>query len=640
MLVRTRDQYAGKSFEIYRTPLMCGLAGFATKNVMRATEASEIITEMTGALKHRGPDDSGIWVDEKNGLALGHRRLAVVDLSDAGRQPMESETGRFVLVFNGEIYNHRKLREYLPDRSWRGQSDTETLLAAIEQWGLAKTLSATVGMFALALWDKSENTLSLARDRMGEKPLYYGWVGNAFLFASELKAFQKHPDFSVAIDRQALAQYVRSGNVPAPRSIYQGISKLLPGTIAALGKYELTGRREPRKSTFWSLKKLVANRPQFTFKGTANEAVDQLEVLLKTAVKDQSIADVPIGAFLSGGVDSSLVVAVLQSISNQPVRTFSIGFEEKLFNESQHARNVASHLATHHTEFTVTAQDALNVIPDLPTVYDEPFADASQIPTLLVSRLARKYVTVAITGDGGDELFCGYGRYPRIREQWQQLKRIPAFARKAAGRILPESPLQECMQVNSIDDFYRFTNRQWKGFPDLVRGVREEDDSPQIPEELTATLERMMYADTVEYLPNDILTKVDRAAMSCNLETRVPLLDHRVVEFAWSLPDTIKFNQGVEKWPLKQLLYRRVPKQIVERAKMGFGVPINHWLRGELRPWAEDLLDEHTLSQDGFFNPNYVRNEWKRHLSGKHDRHYALWTILMFQSWLKSVREK
>ncbi len=614
---------------------MCGLTGFIATKGFSSDEARNVIVGMAQALGHRGPDDWGVWLDEEHGLALGHRRLAIVDLSDAGHQPMVSGSGRFVLVFNGEIYNHRELRQCLPDRSWRGHSDTETLLASIENWGLERTLRAAVGMFALALWDKEENTLSLARDRMGEKPLYYGWMGESFLFASELKALRRHPAFTGEVNRQALADYVRCGYVPAPLSIFQGISKLPPGTIAILRNAERVARQEPALTDYWSLRAVIAQRTKSAFRGSAGKAVEQLEYLLTQAVTDQCLADVPVGAFLSGGIDSSSVVALLQSVSNKPVRTFSIGFDESSYDESQHARNVAAHLKAEHTEFRVTAVDALEIIPELPTAYDEPFADASQIPTLLVSRLARQYVTVAITGDGGDELFCGYGRYPHTQDRWQRLARLPGFMRSVGSRVLPASPLQECLRANSLDEFYRFTNRQWKGFPDLVCGTWEDLQTLEIPGELIAANERMMYADALDYLPNDILVKVDRAAMLCSLETRVPLLDHRIVEFAWSLPDAIKCHQGIGKWPLKQLLYRHVPQALVERTKMGFGVPIDHWLRGELRDWAEDLLDEKSLQREGFFNPVPIRREWRRHLSGKYDRHYGLWTILMFQSWLR-----
>jgi asparagine synthase (glutamine-hydrolysing) len=601
------------------------------------SEASQTITRMTEALIHRGPDGSGIWVDEQHGVALGHRRLSIIDLSVAGSQPMVSRSGRYVLVFNGEIYNNTELRKRLPTHSWRGHSDTETLLAGIDEWGLKKTLEASVGMFALALWDRADSTLYLARDRMGEKPLYYGWQGECFLFGSELKALKQHPSFRADIDRQALVRYVRSGYVPAPLSIYQGIFKLPPGTVAILTHKQSTAQQKPVFEAYWSLERIIAQKQQSPFAGSEQEAVDRLEHLLKQSVDGQRLADVPVGAFLSGGIDSSAVVALMQANSEESVRTFSIGFDEHDYDESQHARAVAAHLGTGHTEFRVTPADALELIPDLPVIYDEPFADPSQIPTLLVSRLARQHVTVAITGDGGDELFCGYGRYPHIAEKWHLLNRLPGFSRNAISALLPDSPLKEGLGTTSLDKFYQFTNRQWKGFPDLVIGTDLSESELTIPRVLSSDNERMMYADTRDYLPNDILIKVDRAAMSCSLETRVPLLDHRIVEFAWSLPSDLKYRDSVGKWPLKQLLYRYVPQELVDRPKMGFGVPLELWLRGELRGWAEELLDEKRLKREGFFNPTPIQKEWQTHLSGKRDRHYGLWTILMFQAWIGSV---
>jgi asparagine synthase (glutamine-hydrolysing) len=591
---------------------------------------------MTQALVHRGPDDDGIWLDENCGIALGHCRLAILELTAAGHQPMLSTSGRYVLVFNGEIYNHEELRQRLPAQQWKGHSDTETLLTGIDQWGLGKALEASVGMFALALWDRAGRTLRLARDRMGEKPLYYGWQGDCFLFGSELKALKPHPMFRGEISRVALAEYVRSGYVPAPLSIYQGVYKLLPGTIATLTNDSLLSRQDPVISPYWSLEQAVGQRKRAPFLGSEQEAVNRLEDLLTQSIEGQQTADVPLGAFLSGGIDSSSVVALLQARASRPVRTFSIGFQEQDYDEAHHARNVATHLGTDHTEFLVTAADALKVIPELPTIYDEPFADASQIPTILVSRLARQHVTVAITGDGGDELFSGYGRYSQTAANWKRLSRLPYFARRLATRFLPACPLQEALGTASVDAFYRFVNRQWKGFPGLVLDCPHAETPPRIPAVLTSADERMMYADTLNYLPNDILVKVDRAAMSCSLESRVPLLDHRIVEFAWSLPNTIKHRQGVGKWPLKQLLCRYVPKELVERPKMGFGVPIDHWLRGPLREWAEDLLDDSRLSEEGFYDPKPIRKEWLRHLTGKHNRHYGLWTILMFQAWLNT----
>ena len=614
---------------------MCGLTGYLTPGGIESNSADNVITQMSRCLAHRGPDDHGVWIDPVKGIALGHQRLAILDLSSAGHQPMISESGRYVTVFNGEIYNHMELRQRLPRRLWRGHSDTETLLAGIEHWGLEKTLQASVGMFALGLWDREQHTLSLARDRMGEKPLYYGWQHKTFLFCSELKALKAHPDFLNEIDRESLALYVRRGCVPAPRSIFLGIFKLPPGAIAIIPSDSEPGW-EPELYYYWQLKEVITRQAAQRFAGPPEEAVQILEEHLLRAIEGQRIADVPLGAFLSGGIDSSTVVALMQSCSITPVRTFSIGFHEQGYDESHHARKVAAHLHTEHTEFHVTAADALGILPQLPSIYDEPFADASQIPTVLVSRLARQHVTVSLSGDGGDELFCGYGRYPQTVATWQRLQKLPLSVRRLASKLLPSSPLQEGLDAPNLNAFYSFMIRQWKGYPQLVRGAKSINCTTVIPETLSCAHEWMMYADALDYLPNDILTKVDRAAMSCSLETRVPLLDHRVVEFAWSLPNVIKYHQGVGKWPLRQLLYKHVPRELVERPKRGFAVPLEHWLRGSLREWAESLLDEHRLEREGFFKPCPIQQEWASHLSTKHDRHFGLWTILMFQAWLES----
>jgi len=611
---------------------MCGLTGFFTPGGFSQKAANTTLTRMSHAIRHRGPDAEGIWVDAENGIALGHQRLAIVDLTTAGHQPIVSASGRYVLVFNGEIYNHVAIRETLPPQTWRGHSDTETLMAGIQRWGLEACLHRAVGMFAIALWDREEKSLSLARDRMGEKPLYYGWQGKSFVFGSELKALRQHPDFKNEIDRTALALYVRSGYVSTPHSIFSGIKKLLPGTLLKFKTNPRVGHY-PAPHPYWSLAQAIPQSNTQRYTGTPEQAVEALETHLRDAIKQQQVADVPLGAFLSGGIDSSTVVALMQALSPTPVCTFSIGFEEASYNEAHHARLVAEHLKTKHTELYVTAQDAMSVIPDLPKIYDEPFADVSQIPTILVSRLARQHVTVALSGDGGDELFGGYGRYPQTVHAWDRLRTMPLSLRRIAQRVLPDSPLAEGLGLSSLDAFYQFTNSQWKGFPGLVLGRNLETNPMRIPAWLQEPKERMMYADALNYLPDDILVKVDRAAMSTSLETRVPLLDHRVVEFAWSLPNSIKYHNGTGKWPLKQLLYKHVPQPMVDRQKMGFGVPLEHWLRGPLRDWAENLLAEDRLRVEGFFDPKPIRAEWKRHLSSKKDRHYGLWTILMFQAW-------
>ena len=616
---------------------MCGIVGFVEPVGFNAVEASAVLKNMVEALRHRGPDDSGEWVDGKAGVALGHRRLSIIDLSIAGHQPMASSSGRFLIAFNGEIYNHLELRKKIGAWPWRGHSDTETLLAAIQEWGLDRALQESSGMFALAVWDRSSGTLSLARDRMGEKPLYYGWQGRSFVFASELKALRLHPDFVGDIDRVALSQYVRRGYVPTPRSMFAGIKKLVPGSILQIEANSRSGDL-PSPRPYWSLDEIIEHRREQQFKGGADEAVVQFEALLSAAIKQQQIADVPLGAFLSGGIDSSTVVALMQAMAGRPVKTYTIGFKEESYDEAAHARAVAHHLQTEHTELYVTPEDAMEVIPSLPRIYDEPFADISQIPTILVSRLARRDVTVALSGDGGDELFCGYGHYQQTVKSWARLSRIPLPVRSALQQILPNGALAEGIASKNIGGFFQFMNSQWKGFPNLVRGDGHTSLPDSAPEVLLDAKERMMYADGLNYLPDDILVKVDRAAMSTSLETRVPMLDHRVVEFAWRLPIEYKFRDGITKWPLKQVLYQYVPEKLVNRPKMGFGVPLEHWLRGPLKEWAEDLLAEDRLKSEGFFDPAAIRAEWVTHLSGKKNRHYGLWTILMFQSWYDAQR--
>ena len=609
---------------------MCGLVGFLSPKGYDLTDSSNLLREMTNTLLHRGPDDEGYWIDEKVGIAIGHRRLSIVDLSETGHQPMGSLSGRYILAFNGEIYNHLELRKQLNLQLWKGHSDTETLLGCIENWGLEKTLESISGMFAIALWDKQENILTLARDRIGEKPLYYGWQGNTFFFGSELKAFKKHPDFENHIDQYGLQLYVRNGYIPAPYSIFKGIKKLKSGTFIQINKDKAKiDNNEPK--VYWSLANIIVKGNHSRFTGSPDEALIKLEELLTSSIQQQMVSDVPLGAFLSGGTDSSLVVAIMQSISNRPIKTFTIGFNEVGYNEASHAKVVASHLNTDHSEFYVNVNDAINLIPSLSNIYDEPFADSSQIPTILVSELAKSQVTVCLSGDAGDELFCGYDRYSDVLKTWNKLSKIPYPLRTLLKHTLPNKAIAEGIATRTIDEFYNFTNKQWKGLSILYNEKGYFNN--EVPNILTNNKERMMFIDTLKYLPDDILVKVDRAAMSKSLETRVPLLDHRIVEFAWSLPHDIKRHDGVNKWPLKQLLYKYVPEKIVNRPKMGFGVPIDKWLRGPLKDWAENLLSRERLIADGFFNVNIIRRHWDEHLSGKHDRHYGLWTILMFQAW-------
>jgi asparagine synthase (glutamine-hydrolysing) len=614
---------------------MCGIAGYLSANHFLGSNPSNVVRNMISTLAHRGPDDEGVWIDPLDAIALGHRRLSIIDISAAGKQPMVSESGRYVLVFNGEIYNHIRLRGELPPRCWKGHSDTETLLAAIEYWGLRLALTKCVGMFALALWDSELMLLSLSRDRLGEKPLYYGWQGADFLFGSELKAFKAHPSFKKEIDRDALGLYVSHGYVPAPFSIFQGIQKLQPGSIVSVSSKNYQSQ-DFDTLYYWSLESITENIEARRFMGSPLQAVTELEGLVKNSIAQQCQSDVPLGAFLSGGVDSSTVVAVMQSLEKKPVHTFSIGFNEINYDESRYAKLVSDHLKTKHTEFIVTPKDALNVIPDLPWIYDEPFADPSQIPTILLSRLASQYVKVSLSGDGGDELFGGYSRYEDVTRLLCRLEKVPKLIRSVGGSLFLSESYRKVLSELDIDSFYAFSNKQWKNHPNLVI-----NDSPlknmrtQISKLISSLQERMMYADSLDYLPNDILVKVDRASMSCGLETRVPLLDHRIVEFAWSLPYSIKAYSGVPKWPLKQILYKYVPNHLIDRPKMGFGVPLGEWLRGPLRKWAENLLDEKKLKRQGLFDPTPILKEWELHMSGRKDRHYGLWTILMFQAWLE-----
>lgn len=639
---------------------MCGIAGFIHP---QTADLEKACREMANALLHRGPDDGGLWVEREIGLGLAHRRLAIVDLSAAGHQPMRSHSGRYEIVFNGEIYNHLELRNQLDQASaatssWRGHSDTETLLEAIEAYGLQLALQRCVGMFALAVWDRQRRVLTLARDRLGEKPLYYGRCGRAFLFGSELKALQAHEAFEAQVDTDCLALFLRHCYVPEPFSIFRGIRRLPAGTTVEVDRHGQPGQ----PVAFWPAGQVISQINQFT--GSDSEAVDALDRALSTAVGLQMVADVPLGAFLSGGVDSSLIVALMQKQSARKVHTFTIGFSEPKFDESGYARAVARHLGTDHTELIVTPKQAMEVIPRLSSIYDEPFADSSQIPTFLVSQLARKHVTVALSGDGGDELFGGYNRYAWAKKLWgaaglqRPLRRLTARVVRTlsaddwgrlfgyAGHLLPRrwqashmgqklyklADLMDC----SRDQLYLSLVSHWPEPEKIVNGATE----PATPlRELMAESssrsfeECMMYWDLLTYLPNDILVKVDRAAMAVSLETRVPMLDHRVVEFAWSLPLDMRIRAGRGKWLLREVLGRYVPPALTERPKIGFGIPIDSWLRGPLRAWAEDLLDESRLRREGFFNAGAIREKWLAHTRGRQNWGYWLWDVLMFQSW-------
>jgi asparagine synthase (glutamine-hydrolysing) len=648
---------------------MCGFTGYlASNNQAFDANAEPTLRQMANAIVHRGPDSDGYWTDHAAGIGLAHRRLAVVDLSPAGAQPMASGSGRYVIAFNGEIYNHPRLRQMLEAEgrvgaAWRGHSDTETLLAGFDAWGIEGTLQRAIGMFAIALWDRQTRVLTLARDRLGEKPLYYGWQGQgpaaAFLFGSELSALRRHPAFAADINRDALALYMRHNCIGGAQSIYTGIHKLPPGHLLTVS----AAAPEPVLRQWWSGAAVAEQGVTRPFAGTPEQAVDALEALLRDAVAQQMMADVPLGAFLSGGIDSSTVVALMQAQSSRPVRTFSIGFHEAGYNEAEHAKAVAKHLGTDHTELYVTPEQALAVIPKLPTLYSEPFADSSQIPTFLVSQLARQHVTVSLSGDAGDELFCGYTRYQMTAGVWGKVSRLPRPVRQLAagmitavspsawdklGAVLPLSRVGDKLHKGaallgsrSVANLYWGMVSHWSDPVSVVLGATEpatvlSGAAPAL--QGLGDVERMMALDMLSYLPDDILTKVDRAAMGVSLETRVPFLDHRVVEFAWSLPLAYKLRGGVTKWPLRQVLYRHVPRDLIERPKMGFGVPIDHWLRGPLREWAETLLAEPRLRAEGFFNPDPIRRKWAEHLSGQRNWQYHLWDVLMFQAWLEQQR--
>lgn len=645
---------------------MCGIAGF----LGRVSSPYNVLNDMAQALVHRGPDAQDFWFDEKAAIGLAHARLSILDLSSAGKQPMHSRSGRYVIVFNGEIYNHTALRDELElsgSRMWNGHSDTETLLEGIETWGLKSTLTRLVGMFSIALWDVEFKTLTLARDRMGEKPLYYGWVADSFVFSSELKSLRSVPNFNNQICRDSLSLYLRYSSIPAPYSIYDDIFKLEPGCFATIKLDERTVER----SEYWSTEAVLKNGLKHPFSGSEYDAVDVLDKLLKDAVNQQMQADVPLGAFLSGGIDSSTIVALMQEQASSKVKTFSIGFDDELYNEAEHARDVAKYLGTEHHDMYVSGRDALKVIPSLPNIYDEPFSDSSQIPTYLVSKIAKQKVTVSLSGDAGDELFGGYSRYKLANNAWNNLNRIPSTVRHTVGKgiaLVPEniwrglfSPINLIVRnmtgkpISYSDKFLKAsallgcktrTDFYHKGF--ISHNLHSDDwvlGASSLPTIFDSSdfsdrtfIEEMMALDMIHYLPTDILTKVDRAGMAVSLETRMPFLTPEVVEFSASLPLNYKIRGGVNKWVLREVLYKRVPKELVERPKMGFGVPLSEWLRGPLREWAETLLNEGRLQSEGFFNVTLVRKAWTQHLSGSRNWSNKLWDILVFQAWLENNR--
>lgn len=640
---------------------MCGFAGFLSKKDM-PIYPNELLKKMGLTIKNRGPDSSGEWLDETSKIGLSHRRLAIVDLTNAGHQPMLSPSKRFVISYNGEVYNHLDLRKELEVEgvkpAWAGHSDTETLLAGFEYWGVRLTIEKSVGMFAFAVWDCLEKRLILGRDRLGEKPIYYGWQNDSFLFGSELKALKVHPAFKSEINRDAIPLLLRHNYIPAPYSIYTGIFKLLPGHLLEID----TADYSVETHEYWSLQNVCDGENRKDFGGSPVDSVDALEKILRGAIKKQMMADVPLGAFLSGGIDSSTVVALMQDQAEIPVKTFSIGFHEEGYNEAVHAKAISSHLGTEHTELYVTSEDALAVIPQLAELYDEPFSDPSQIPTFLVSKMAREKVTVSLSGDGGDELFSGYSRYIRINDIWSKVSKIPKPLRGLVSIFLRMFPATSWDKFNqrfltklgisnlgykmhkaakiitaeSIAVFYNDMVSHSYAPEQLVLNTKEPETVFTCSErkfDIDSGIEEMMALDTVSYLPNDILTKIDRASMGVSLEGRIPFLSHDVVEFAWALPLNYKFREGEAKWCLKEVLYRYVPKSLVDRPKKGFGVPIGAWLRGPLREWASLLLDDARLRSEGIFDPELVSAMWEEHISETHDWQGKLWDILMFQAW-------
>lgn len=650
---------------------MCGINGFFSVNIKDKSDIA--VLNMNHAIQHRGPDASDIWYDNQLNLFLGHCRLAIQDISVAGSQPMHSVSGRFVIVFNGEIYNHLALRDELNNQqlnsNWRGHSDTETLLACFSAWGVSRTLQKLVGMFAIALWDREHNLLTLARDRLGEKPLYWGWQGENLYFSSELKALKANTFFKTEIDRNSITLLLRHNCIPAPYSIYKGIHKLKPGHYVQIPLSNLQQAQKARPVSYWSFNHIVETGLRDPFKGTPTQAIDSLEKALLTGINDQMLSDVPLGAFLSGGIDSSTIVALMQAQSSNPIKTFTIGFNNEGYNEAKHARTVAKHLGTEHTELYIQASDALDVIPKLPDIYSEPFADSSQIPTFLVSKLASQHVKVALSGDGGDELFGGYNRYLMAQNIWEKSRKMPKPARKIITKLLLTVPpnkwddifhlisptlpkplrirtagdkvhkLAKVLGLDNNYEYYRALTSHWQQPNKVVIDSYEPatlsmnyDDWPE-----TDSFEHTMMAiDAQTYMTDDILVKVDRAAMANSLETRVPFLNHRIVELAWKMPLEYKIRNGEGKWLLKQVLFRHVPQELIERPKMGFGIPLGDWLRNSLRDWAEELLNENTLKTQGYFHPEPIREMWLEHLSGKYNHQHNLWDILMFQAWLEN----
>jgi asparagine synthase (glutamine-hydrolysing) len=644
---------------------MCGITGFLEARARPQAAQEAIVAGMAAALAHRGPDDSGVWTDAEPGIALGHRRLAIIDLSPGGHQPMLTADGRYVVSYNGEIYNYAEIAERLRQAgvNLRTRSDTEVLIEGFARWGIAQTLRLCEGMFALALWDRQQRRLTLARDRLGIKPLYWSRQGGLFLFASELKALHHHPDWRPAIDRDALASFLRFGYVPTPAAIYRDTHKLAPGTMLSV-----TRQGAVECAAYWRLAEVAERAGATPESGSEAEQIAGLETVLRRAVRNEMVSDVPLGAFLSGGVDSSLVVALMQAESTRPVQSFTIGFGADSYDEAQHAKRVAAHLSTEHTELYVEDGAAREVIPHLPVWYDEPFADSSEIPTQIISRLARRHVTVALSGDGGDELFAGYERHlwarrldvlrrllpgPLRRAAGGALAALPEAAVSGAAMLLPrrlrplaaERKLKKLAAALGAADgaaLYRQIVSLWPESVRLVPGAGEplgSAESLEAARRFADPVERMMVLDALTYLPDDILTKVDRASMSVALEVRVPLLNHRVVEAAWRLPPALKLRGGTSKWALRQILYRHVPRALIERPKQGFSVPLAAWLRGPLKEWAEDLLSPKALAETGWLEPGPIVARWQQHRAGRKDWSQSLWAVLMLECWLAQQAE-
>jgi len=641
-----------RALEVEKRWTMCGITGFIdTSRTRGAGSLAEIAQRMAGAMRHRGPDDDGIHVVPENGVALGFRRLAIIDLSAAGHQPMLSADGRWSIVYNGEIYNAEELRPALLERGvqFRGHSDTEVLLESFAAFGVAATLAKTVGMFAMAVHDRERRETWFSRDRLGKKPLYIGRFGATVMFASELRCFRAHPEFKPEIDPAAVASYARFGYVPQPQCIFKNVVQLAPGGLA-----KLSPEGQLDFGSYWNVSKVAAAARKQGFAGSPADAVEELDRLLRDAVGQRMVSDVPLGAFLSGGIDSSVVVALMQAQSARPVKTFSIGFPVAGFDEAPHAKAVAQHLGTDHEELYLSPQDALDLVPALPEIYDEPFSDSSQIPTYLVSQMARKHVTVALSGDGGDESFAGYGRYRQIEALFGATQPIGAQTGSAVTGLSQALKRFRRVAPGTVDRFGNWASAfAQRSGPDAIERAylpmasmglppermlvapKEQLDpiwSGALAADFPTALDRAQILDFHNYLPSDILTKVDRASMAVSLEVRAPLLDHRVVEFAWRLPAALKFGSGAEKWALRQVLYRYVPAALIDRPKMGFGVPIDVWLRGPLKDWAEALIAEDRLKREGLFRADTVRDLWNRHQAGE-TWQYPLWTVLMFQAW-------